>query len=48
MRQYFPQGDSLEKVSSQKLQWVMDGLDHRPRKTRGFKTPDSIIHGAAP
>ena len=31
IRQYFPQGDSLEKVSNQKLQWVMDCLNHRPR-----------------
>ena len=48
IRQYFPQGDSLEKVSNKKLQWVMDRLNHRPRKTLGFKTPDSIIHGTAP
>ena len=48
IRQYFPKGDSLEKVSNKKLQWVMDRLNHRPRKTLGFKTPDSIIHGTAP
>ena len=48
IRQYFPKGDSLGKVSNKKLQWVMDRLNHRPRKTLGFKTPDSIIHGTAP
>ena len=48
MRQYFPKGDSLEKVSNKKLQSVMDRWNHRPRKTLGFKTPDSIIHGIVP
>ena len=48
IRQYFPKGTSLEMVPDRKIKWVMDRLNHRPRKTLGFNTPYSVFHGTVP
>jgi transposase, IS30 family len=39
LRQYFPKGTSLAKVTQQELDEVADELNGRPRQTLGFHTP---------
>lgn len=39
LRQYFPKGRSLAKVTDDELQAAADGLNGRPRQTLGWKTP---------
>ena len=43
IRQYFPKGMDLRNVSSEELAFVMDRLNHRPRKRLAFKTPHDIF-----
>ena len=39
LRQYFPKGESLERVTQERLDEVAAKLNGRPRKTLGFRTP---------
>jgi transposase, IS30 family len=39
LRQYFPKGRSLSKVTPAELEAAADGLNGRPRQTLGWKTP---------
>jgi transposase, IS30 family len=39
LRQYFPKGRGLSRVSQGELQAAADGLNGRPRETLGWKTP---------
>ncbi len=39
MRQFFPKGSGLGKVSDEELERVMDLLNNRPRRCLGWKTP---------
>ena len=39
IRQYFPKGTDLSKVSRKRIKEVQRSLNHRPRKTLGFATP---------
>jgi transposase, IS30 family len=39
LRQYFPKGTSLSKVTDEQLQAAADGLNGRPRQTLGWRTP---------
>ena len=39
LRQYFPKGIDFSKVSEERLKYVQDELNDRPRKTLGFYTP---------
>lgn len=41
VRQYFPQGTHLSRVSQAQLDRVSLCLNQRPRKTPGFQTPAS-------
>jgi IS30 family transposase len=43
VRQYFPKGHSLDPVTPESIQAVQDRLNHRPRKTLGFKTPHEVL-----
>jgi len=43
VRQFFPKGTCLLKVSEQKLQSTMDRLNHRPRKTLNWRTPHEVF-----
>lgn len=45
IRQYFPKGTDFKNVTQKQIQTVMDKLNNRPRKTRGFKTPIEIFKG---
>lgn len=39
LRQYFPKGTDLSKITSKQIQAAADGLNGRPRKTLGAYTP---------
>jgi IS30 family transposase len=45
IRQYFPKGADLNRVTDEQISFVMDRLNNRPRKTRGGKTPNEIFLG---
>lgn len=48
VRQYLPKGSSFEDVDNEVLQAIMDKLNHRPRKSLGYRTPAEIFCGADP
>ncbi|MGB4860055.1 MAG: IS30 family transposase [Dokdonella sp.] len=43
LRQYFPKGCDLAKISEQELARVEQELNQRPRKRLGFKTPEELF-----
>lgn len=45
IRQYFPKGTDFNEVTRAQVQWVMDRINNRPRKTRGCKTPNELFKG---
>jgi len=45
IRQYFPKGSSFQKITAEKIQEVEDKLNHRPRKTLGWRTPYEVFYG---
>ena len=44
IRQYFPKGTDLRQVTPEKLNRVMERLNHRPRKTLGYLTPNEVYY----
>lgn len=45
IRQYFPKGTDFSQVSDEEIQFVMDRLNNRPRKTRGGRSPNELFMG---
>lgn len=45
IRQYFPKGTDFNKVTNEQVQWVMNRLNNRPRKTRGCRSPNELFMG---
>jgi IS30 family transposase len=43
IRQYFPKGMDLRLVSREEIAFVMERMNHRPRKTLAFKPPHDIF-----
>ncbi|MBS1731865.1 MAG: IS30 family transposase, partial [Bacteroidetes bacterium] len=43
LRQYFPKGTDLSKVSKKELQHVQDEMNERPRRTLGYKSPAQVF-----
>ncbi|MCK4598548.1 IS30 family transposase, partial [Candidatus Bipolaricaulota bacterium] len=43
LRQYFPKGRELTTVCRDEIKQAMDRLNHRPRKTLGFRTPYEVF-----
>lgn len=43
LRQYLPKDTSFEGLTDDKLQWIEDELNDRPRKCLGFKTPRQMM-----
>ena len=43
IRQYLPKSRPLNNVTQKELNYIMDQLNHRPRKTLGFKTPYELF-----
>jgi IS30 family transposase len=45
IRQYFPKRTDLNKVTQEEIDFVMNRLNSRPRKTRDNKTPNELFKG---
>ena len=45
LRRYFPKGTDFMTLSEEEIQLAVDNLNHRPRKTRGYKTPHELFTG---
>ncbi len=45
LRRYFPKGTDFMTLSESEIQAAVDRLNHRPRKTRGYKTPYELFTG---
>jgi IS30 family transposase len=43
IRQYLPKSRPLDNVTGKELENIMDKLNHRPRKSLGFKTPYELF-----
>ncbi len=44
LRQYFPKQTDFRDVSWQQVKAAVDALNNRPRKTRGYLTPNQIFN----
>ncbi|MEE8124285.1 MAG: IS30 family transposase, partial [Nitrospirales bacterium] len=44
LRQFFPKRTDFRKVSWQQVQEAVDYLNNRPRKTRGYRTPNQLFN----
>lgn len=45
IRQYIPKGSSFENITQEKIQEIEDKLNHRPRKSLGWRTPYEVFYG---
>jgi IS30 family transposase len=45
IRQYFPKESDLSKVTQDQIDFVMNRLNNRPRKSRGGKSPNELFMG---
>lgn len=45
LRRYFPKGTDFMELTEDEIQSAVDQLNHRPRKTRGYKTPYELFTG---
>jgi IS30 family transposase len=43
LRQYLPKNLDLTTISDQDLNFIMDRLNNRPRKSLGFQTPNEVF-----
>jgi len=43
VRQYLPKGTNLREVSDETVQAIADKLNHRPRKSLGYRTPMEVF-----
>lgn len=46
IRQYFPKGTDLRSVTAEEIAFVEARLNSRPRKTLGYKTPETVYSRA--
>ena len=45
IRQYFRKGSDFSNITPKRIQEVEDKLNHRPRKTLGWRTPYEVFYG---
>ena len=48
VRQYFPKGHDFKTITDGQINFVMDRLNNRPRKTLGFLTPMQVFYNLKP
>jgi len=48
IRQYLPKYRTLAKLTADKLNWIQDRLNHRPRKCLGYLTPHEVLFNLKP
>ena len=46
IRQYIPKGSSFDFISDEKIYFIMDRLNNRPRKSLGYRTPNEVYESA--
>ena len=44
IRQYIPKGSSFENITKKRIKEIENKLNHRPRKTLGWRTPYEVFH----
>ena len=44
LRQFFPKGTNFKIVKPQALQWAVDLINHRPRKSLDYRTPYEVFY----
>ena len=44
IRQYIPKATDFDTVPDFALEWIMDRLNHRPRKCLGYRSPHEVFH----
>lgn len=44
LRDFFPKGTDLSEVSEEKIKWVQNCLNDRPRETLGWRTPREVFY----
>jgi len=45
LRQYFPKGTDFTKITDKQIVQAQEHLNHRPRKSLGYKTPFEVFFG---
>ena len=48
IRQYLPKYQSLARLTAEKISWIQDRLNHRPRKCLGYLTPHEVLFDLKP
>ena len=48
IRQYLPKQKSIDQLSRRQIKRIQDKLNHRPRKSLGYKTPHEVLFGLKP
>jgi len=43
IRQYFPKNTNLKEVTPDEVNFAIDQLNHRPRKSLGYRTPYEVF-----
>jgi IS30 family transposase len=43
LRQYFPKERDFSTITPEEIDFAVNELNHRPRKTLGFKTPHEVF-----
>ena len=44
IRQYIPKGTNFENITKQQIREIENRLNHRPRKSLGWRTPHEVFH----
>ncbi len=44
IRRYLPKGTSFDDLSVREVKWIMDRLNHRPRKCLRYRTPHEVFY----
>ena len=45
LRQYFPKGTDFTEITNNQIVAAQERLNHRPRKSLGYKTPFEVFFG---
>lgn len=48
IRQYLPKKKSMDQLNRRQIKCIQDKLNHRPRKSLGYKTPHEVLFGLTP
>jgi len=48
LRQYFPKGKTMARLTPRKIKRAQDKLNHRPRKSLGYLTPYEVMFNCPP